>query len=94
METVGAGAKGSLLRKLIGWRVVHSDTSALVADILILPRAEGNQHLHLWLQKAVVYRIQNRPSYSQALPELEQKCPLHSSALGYGLRLMNAAVVE
>jgi hypothetical protein len=45
--------------KLIGWRVVHSGTSALVAAILILLRAEGNQHLHLWLRKAEVSKIQN-----------------------------------
>jgi hypothetical protein len=73
VETVAAGAKDSWLKKLIGWRVVHPDTSALVKAILILPRAEGNQHLHLWLQMAEVSRIQNRPCYPMVLLELEQK---------------------
>ena len=67
------GTRESSLKKLIGWRVVHSGASGLVGDILILPRAEGNQHLHLWLQMAEVSRIQNRPCYPMVLLELEQK---------------------
>ena len=55
------GPRDSLLRKLIGWRVVHSGASGLVAAILILVRAEGNQHLHLWLRKTETDKLGNRP---------------------------------
>ena len=36
-------------------------TSALVAAILILLRAEGNQHLHLWPRKPETYRLKIDP---------------------------------
>ena len=67
------GPRDSSLKKLSGWRVVHSETSALVAAILILLRARGNQHLRLWRQEAEFSRIQNRPCYLLVLTELEQR---------------------
>ena len=69
------GTRDSSLKKLIGGRVVHSGASGLVGDILILPRAEGNQHLHLWPRKAEVYKIENcAPPCYMAYSELAQGC--------------------
>ena len=45
------------LGKLIRWRVVHSGASWLDAAILILPRTESNQHMHLWPRKTEAYRM-------------------------------------
>jgi hypothetical protein len=59
---------------------------------LILPRAEGNQHLHLWPRKAEVYKIENRAPLLPATDGLfRASAGLHFLAEGYlGVSLISA----